>query len=153
RLKLMLRLDAAHEYSAKLSSRISSVWQGRREAMRAGKGVATNACPAWLIAVDGVFCERPERVAVVRQIIGYRLLGMGRQAIATRLNRDDIPTFRNGDGWHPSTIAEIVRNPALVGIYQPRRADGTPDGEPVRFYPPIISEADWWRAQWSPDNK
>jgi len=156
RLKLMLRLDAAHEYSAKLSNRIDSVWQGRREAMRAGAGIATNACPAWLQAVDGKFYERPDRVAIVKRIIAERHLGLGRQTIATRLNRDGVPTFRGGDGWHPATIAVLVKNPALIGIYQPRKADGTPDGDPIEgFYPPIdgITDEDFWRAQWSPDNK
>jgi DNA invertase Pin-like site-specific DNA recombinase len=73
RLKLMLRLDAAHEYSAKLSNRITSVWEGRREAMRAGRGKATNACAGWLKAVDGKFYEIPEHVAVMRQIIYCRI--------------------------------------------------------------------------------
>jgi DNA invertase Pin-like site-specific DNA recombinase/uncharacterized small protein (DUF1192 family) len=154
RLKLQLRLDAAYEYSAKLSNRINSVWEGRREAMRAGNGTATNACPAWLQAVDGKFYERPDRIAIINRIIAERHLGLGRQAIATRLNRNAIPTFRGGDGWHPSTIATLVRNPALIGIYQPRKANGTPDGDPVEgFYPRIISDEDFWRAQWGPDNK
>ena len=154
RLKFMLRLDAAHEYSAKLSERINSVWKGRREAMRAGKGKATNSCPAWLEAVDDNFYERPDRVLVMKRIIAERHLGFGRHAIATRFNRDGVPTFRGGDGWHPSTIAALVKNPALIGIYQPRKADGTPDGDPIEgFYPRIISDEDFWRAQWGPDNK
>jgi DNA invertase Pin-like site-specific DNA recombinase len=156
RLKLMLRLDAAHEYSAKLSNRIDSVWQGRREAMRAGKGRATNACPAWLEAVDGKFVKRDDRVKIIKRIIKERHLGLGRHAIASRLNRDGVPTFRGGDGWHPSTIAAVVKNPALIGIYQPRKADGAPDGDPVKgFYPRIegITDEDFWRAQWGPDNK
>jgi DNA invertase Pin-like site-specific DNA recombinase/uncharacterized small protein (DUF1192 family) len=156
RLKLMLRLDAAHEYSAKLSNRIDSVWQGRREAMRAGKGRATNACPAWLEAVDGKFVKRDDRVMIIKRIIKERHLGLGRHAIASRLNRDGVPTFRGGDGWHPSTIAAVVKNPALIGIYQPRKADGAPDGDPVKgFYPRIegITDEDFWRAQWGPDNK
>jgi DNA invertase Pin-like site-specific DNA recombinase len=154
RLKLMLRLDAAHEYSAKLSNRINSVWEGRREAMRAGNGSATNACPAWLRAVDGKFVQRADRVAIVKRIIAERHLGLGRQAVSTRLNQDGVKTFRGGDGWHPSTIAALVKNPALIGIYQPRKADGTPDGDPIRgFYPRIISDDDFWLAQWGPDNK
>jgi DNA invertase Pin-like site-specific DNA recombinase len=154
RLMLMLRLDAAHEYSAKLSKRINSVWEGRREAMRAGKGSATNACPAWLEAVDGKFYERPDRIAIMKRIIAERHLGLGRQAISTRLNQDGVKTFRGGDGWHPSTIAALVRNPALIAIYQPRKANGTPDGDPIEgFYPRIISDEDFWRAQWGPDNK
>lgn len=154
RLKLMLRLDAAHEYSAKLSDRINASWQGRREAMRAGKGKATNSCPGWLKAIDGAFVFIPEHTAVMKRIIAYRHLSFGRHEISTRFNTERVPTFRGGDGWHPSTIAALVRNKALIGIYQPRRADGTPDGDPIEgFYPRLISDEDFWRAQWGPDNK
>ena len=110
RLKLMLRLDAAHEYSVKLSDRISAKWESRREAMRAGKGVATNACPAWLEAIDCKFVERPDRVAVIRRIIDYRLLGLGRHAIAAKLND------RNQPGGRVQNIAV-----AMGGIRAPLR--------------------------------
>ena len=154
RLKLQLRLDAAHEYSAKLSERITASWQARREAMRAGRGKATNACAGWLRAVDGVFYEIPERVAVMKQIIEWRHHGFGRRAIATMLNQKGVKTFRGGDGWHPSTVATHVRNIALIGLYQPRKADGTPDGNAYEgHYPRIISDDDFWRAQWAPDNR
>lgn len=167
RLKLQLRLDAAHEYSKKLRERVSSSWEGRREKIRAGQGVATNACAGWLRADNGKFCEIPEHVAVMRQIISWRHLRLGRRAIATMLNgpipaslkpfypdHKRVPNFRGGDGWHPSTIAALVRNIALVGLYQPRKADGTPIGEPVEgHYPRIISDEDFWRAQWGPDNR
>jgi DNA invertase Pin-like site-specific DNA recombinase len=167
RLKLQLRLDAAHEYSKKLRERVSSAWEGRREKLRAGKAPATNACAGWLRAEDGVFHEIPAHVAVMKQIIAWRHLRLGRHAIATMLNtsvpsavkpfypdQTRVPNFRGGDGWHPSTIAALVRNIALIGLYQPRKADGTPIGEPLAgHYPRIISDEDFWRAQWGPDNK
>lgn len=167
RLKLQLRLDAAHEYSLKLTERINSAWEGRREKLRAGNAPATNACAGWLRAEDGVFHEIPAHVAVMRQIIAWRHLRLGRHAIATMLNgpipaalkpfypdQVRVPNFRGGDGWHPSTIAALVRNTALIGLYQPRKADGTAIGEPVTgHYPRIISDEDFWRAQWGPDNR
>jgi hypothetical protein len=135
--------------------------------MRAGKSVATNACAGWLKAVDGKFYEIPEHVAVMKQIIAWRHLRLGRRAIATMLNgpipaslkpfypdQKRVPNFRGGDGWHPSTIAAMVRNVALIGLYQPRKADGTPDGElSDKHYPRIISDDDFWRAQWGPENR
>ena len=150
----IIQMATAHDYSKKLSMRISAKWEARREEMRAGRGKATNACPGWLKAIDGQFYEVPERVAVMKRIIAERHLSLGRHEISTRLNRDRMPTFRNGDGWHPSTIAALVRNKALIGIYQPRKADGSEDGPPIEgFYPRIISDDDFWRAQWGPDNK
>ena len=65
-----------------------------------------------------------------------------------------VPTFKGGFGWHPTTIAILVRNKALIGIYQPHTADGSEDGDPIEgFYPRIISDDEFWRAQWGPDNK
>jgi DNA invertase Pin-like site-specific DNA recombinase len=155
----IVKMSAAHDYSKRLSNRIKSVWDGRREAMRTGRGVATNACPSWLRAVDGKFEIQSDRLAILKRIVADRHLGYGRQAIATRLNEPDqpggrVPPFRGGDGWHPSTIAALVKNKALIGTYQPRKSDGTPDGPEIYgFYPPVISEVDFWRAQWGPDNK
>lgn len=150
----VLKMIAAHDYTDKLAKRITAVWENRRAAMRAGNGKPTNACPGWLKAVDGKWVEIPEHAAVVKRIIAERHLGLGRHEISTRLNREGVPTFRGGDGWHPSTIAALVRNQALIGIYQPRKADGTPDGDPIEgFYPRLISDDDFWRAQWGPDNK
>jgi Recombinase len=155
----IVKMAAAHDYSKKLSNRIKSVWTGRREAMRAGNGRATNACPAWLQAVNGKFVLRPDRVAIVKRIIADRHLGLGRKAIATRLNDPNqsggrVPTFKRGFGWHPTTIALLVKSQALIGVYQPHKAGGIPDGDPIEgFYPRIISDEDYWRAQWGPDNK
>jgi hypothetical protein len=145
---------AAHDYTDKLAKRISAKWQSRRNDMRAGKGKATNACAGWLKAIDGKFVLIPERIAVMKRMIAERHLGLGRHEIATRLNRDGVPTFRGGDGWHPSTVAALVRNKALIGLYYPRKADGSEDGPPIEgFYPRIISDDEFWRAQWGPDNK
>ena len=155
----IVKMAAAHDYSKRLQRRIKSVWEARRGAMRAGNGVATNACPSWLQAIDGKFVKRKARVGIIKRIIADRHLGLGRQAIATRLNDPNqpggrVPTFRGGDGWHPSTIAALVKNPALIGVYQPRKADGSGDGDPIEdFYPSIISNTDFYRAQWGPDNK
>jgi len=150
----ILKMIAAHDYTAKLGMRIQETWDRRRADMRAGRGKPTNACPGWLKAVDGKWAEIGDHVKVVKRIIAERHLGLGRHEISTRLNRERVPTFRGGDGWHPSTIAALVRNKALIGIYQPRKADGTLNGDPIEgFYPRLISDDDFWRAQWGPDNK
>jgi DNA invertase Pin-like site-specific DNA recombinase len=154
----IVKMTAANDYSAKLSGRIKSKWAQRREAMRAGNGKPTNACPRWLQVIDGVdeFVVIRERLATIKRIIALRHLRLGRHAIASELNRDlsTHPTFHGGDGWHPGTIAALVKNKALIGIYQPRKADGTPDGPEITgFYPAVISDDDFWRAQWGPDNR
>jgi DNA invertase Pin-like site-specific DNA recombinase len=64
-----------------------------------------------------------ERVAVIRRIFTSCVdLGRGCKSIAAELNRDGIPSPRNGNWsanakakWSLSTIREILRNPAYRG--------------------------------------
>ncbi|MFC9964601.1 recombinase family protein [Nocardia ignorata] len=62
---------------------------------------------------------------VVQRIFRAYLDGRGDKAIATELNRDNIPCpsahrpeqnrHRSGDGWQTSTIAAILQNPRYTG--------------------------------------
>lgn len=148
---LSIKISTAHAYSANLRHNLKSACKARREAVRAGTAKATNQCPEWLRAVEGKFEIIPDRVAIIKQIIAMRHDGLGKQAIATRLG--DTPAFRGAKGWAASSVQRLVKNQALLGIYQPRLLDGTPEGDAVEgFYPRVISDADFWRAQW-PETK
>lgn len=150
-LTSIIQMMMAYEYTNKLGKRLAESWVGRREQMRIGKGKATNASPAWLTAKDGKWEQvDATKIAVIERIKQDRFLGLGKHAIATRLNTiDPVPAFRSKDGWHPCSVERIVKNLALRGIYQPFLADGTPDGDPIEdFYPRVMSDADWWRMQW-----
>jgi hypothetical protein len=150
RMISLVTMYRANEESETKSARLKDAWSARREAARAGKGKASNACPMWLRAVDGKFEIIPERVEVIQRIIAERHLGLGKQAIAARLNADKVPAFRGQNGWHGSAIERLVKNEALLGTYQPRHTDDTPDEEPIRgYYPAVISKSGFWRAQWN----
>lgn len=150
----IIQMAMAYDYTFKLGTRLKQVWQARRAAMREGKIKPTNASPAWLKVVDGQWQTDPDRVAIIERIKQDRLLGLGKHAIATRLNTiNPVPAFR-GDGspggWHPASVEKIVKNPALRGVYQPHWLDGTPEGEPIAdFYPRVMSDEDWWAMQWA----
>ena len=65
----------------------------------------------------------PERIDVIRRIFSQCVeLGRGCKSIAAELNRDGIPSPRDGNWsanakakWSLSTIREIIRNPAYRG--------------------------------------
>jgi DNA invertase Pin-like site-specific DNA recombinase len=152
-LGLHLKISMAHQYSKNLSHNLTAAWQGRRKAMRNGNGKPTNACTEWLrVGADGEFEAIPEREVIIHKIIAWRHEGKGKHFIANRLNETDPPTpaFRGGElGWWPSAVERLVKNEALMGIYQPRHADDTPDGEPIPgWYPVVVKPDDFWRAQW-----
>lgn len=145
---LQVKISAANQYSIGLKHNLTAAWARRREKVRAGEAKATNACPEWLrVGEDGNHHPIGDRIPVIERIIALRHEGLGKHAIASRLGK--TPAFRGNNGWAASSVQRLVKNDALRGIYQPRLIDGTPVGDPQPdFYPRIISDDDFWRAQW-----
>ena len=151
RLKLQLRLDSAHDYSRKLSVRIGAWWQNRREDARKGTRKASKVCPLWLEVVEGEFKPIAERIVVIIRVLEMSAAGMGKRKIASLLNNAKIPAFKGANGWHSSSVRRIIGNRARLGFYQPRLADGTPDGdEKEGYYPCVLDTPElkslFWRA-------
>jgi DNA invertase Pin-like site-specific DNA recombinase len=150
-LPALFSMNTAHEESAKKSERLREKWSERRRAMPEGR--VTKLCPKWLRPTqDGKGFEPiPKAVATVRLIYRYAIDGLGAVQIAKRLNRDKVPPIGRGDHWGRNYVTRILRWRAVLGEHQPcvmhdRRP--VPEGEPIRgYYPPIISEKDWYAAQ------
>ncbi len=51
------------------------------------------------------------RFEVVRLIFQLAITGLGKRAIAKRLNDRCIPAFRGRNGWHHSSVQRILQNP------------------------------------------
>jgi DNA invertase Pin-like site-specific DNA recombinase/uncharacterized protein YukE len=154
RIVSLVIMSRANEESETKSRRLKDVWSNRRDQRAAGKGKPSNACPAWMKAVDDVFHIPAARQAVIDRIKSDRCLGLGAHAIATRLNADKVPAFDGNNskgvtGWHKSYVQKLVKNPALYGVYQPRNMTGEPVGESIEgYYPSAMSKEDWFRIQW-----
>jgi len=50
---------------------------------------------------------------VWRRIVAERSKGLALGAIADKLNKEGVPTAREGNRWHASTVAHVVRSVAL----------------------------------------
>lgn len=143
----------AHEESLIKSQRLTAAWQQKKIIARLEKKPLTPRCPEWLEVRDRKFHTRPERVDIVQRIFKETIEGYGRREIVRRLNIDKIPTFRGGDGWHTSSVAKVIQSRATIGEYQPhsgthKQGNRKPEGDPIKdYYPPIIEEAVFWRAQ------
>lgn len=148
-------MSRAHEESESKSLRLKEAWGAKRQAI--GLKKLTKQCPAWLTLnpTRDAYDEVPEKVAVVRQIIGMIKSGLGKGAIAKRLNQQGIPTIglekskrkpsnskTNPDrSWYESYITKIVKSRALIGEFQPHRMENrkrVPDGESVQNYFPRL---------------
>jgi len=157
-------MSRAHEESLTKSRRLKAAWGAKRQAI--GQKKLTKQCPAWLTLNPerDAYDEVPEKVAVVRQIIGMMKSGMGKGVIAKRLNQQGVLTIglekskrnaakgkiniANPDrSWYESYITKIVKSRALIGEFQPHRVESgkrVPDGEPVPgYFPRLLSDEEF----------
>lgn len=159
-LLLVVKMTQAHLESVRKSELVGKAWRQKRELARTERKPLTPRCPGWLELRDGQFVERPERVAIVRRIFRETIEGAGRREVVRRLNVEGVPTFKGGEnrkrestGWQTSSVAKIIQSRAVLGEYQPhtgthKARNRRPDGDPIRdFYPAIIDEETFWRAQ------
>jgi DNA invertase Pin-like site-specific DNA recombinase len=144
RLMLMTRGDAAHDYSRKLSGRISDVWQRRRQDWEEhrkpylGKG----SRPEWLTD-DGIgFVEIPDAVEVVRRIFKLASEGnMGGTQIAELLSGEGVKPVRAAV-YGPIRILRILHDRRVLGEKEWR--DGSVSHG---YFPRIIDQRLWEAAQ------
>jgi DNA invertase Pin-like site-specific DNA recombinase len=141
----------AHEESAMKSHRRRDGWKQARDKARAGGGPMVKICPAWLEVTEDGFREKPEAVAVVRQIYAMARDGLGLKRITARLVREGVPPIAGGPGWVTGYVYRILSSPAAMGTYQPYRRQGrkrTLEGEPIpNYYPVVVTEAEWREVQ------
>lgn len=160
-LTSIILMSRAHEESKAKSRRLSAAW-GEKKAAAAQTGkILTSECPRWLTvnADKSAFVVLQDRMESVRKVFAMRIGGYGVSSIVSRANEEKWPLPGKGDGWYTSTVGRLLKNRALLGEYQPHKKgadDGKriPVGEPVLgYYPVVLDEATFLRAQASADRK
>lgn len=114
-VKLALKVQAAHDYSARLSRRISAHWEQGRERGRRGQVVrgAGGLRPFWLeLDADGCWALNDHATTVRTAFDLAETIGCNR--IATELNRRGMLTS-TGKKWWASSVADLLHNPATHG--------------------------------------
>ena len=148
----LLVMSRAHEESATKSQRSRSAWKRKKEKAREGHKITT-AAPAWIALEDGEWKVDQGKAAIVQRIYNLTLEGYGKVAIMNRLNKEGIPSIGNSDAWCHSYIYSILRNPAVIGSYQPYKLiSGTrkrePEGDPIEdYFPAVIDKATFYKVQ------
>lgn len=150
----------AHEESRVKGERVGEAWAKKRERARAGTHLMTRRTPEWITIKDGKFDFREGREEIVRRVYRETIEGHGRRTIASRLNLEEVPTFRAHEnrkvkpaGWQPSSIAKILNNRAAFGEFQPgtgstKYRTHKAEGAPIKgYYPAAIDEDTFHRAQ------
>ncbi|MGK2908310.1 MAG: hypothetical protein ACSLE1_00660 [Sphingobium sp.] len=45
---------------------------------------------------------------MVRQILDWCINGLGKESIVRRLNKQEIDSFKHGDGWNASVVGTLL---------------------------------------------
>lgn len=110
--ELLLTILAAH---AQEQSRSASENQKWRIHKKYEKGEPVNGNALGYRLVDGTFWIDEEEEQTVLRIFSMYLSGMGRTAIAKKLNEEGVPTRLNKSIWYPSSIRTILTNEKYQG--------------------------------------
>lgn len=157
----IMEMSRSHRESHHKSVRVGIAWRNKQEDARTGKPMGATK-PAWLDAVyrdedkdnpkkkPTHYVINEAKAAVVRDIFQMALSGYGREVVAKKLNERGIPSFK-GKTWGGSSVAQILKSPTVIGLYQPYRGKGKEReavGKPITgLYEPIIDETTFYAAQ------
>jgi DNA invertase Pin-like site-specific DNA recombinase len=115
-VKLALKVQAAHDYSRRLSRRVSAHWDQARDRAKKGQVMRGRGgtLPFWLKPnASGGWQLIEDRAEVVRLI--FRLAqGQGAATIAQELNRRGLPGPAGGR-WRDTSVSLVLKSPAAWG--------------------------------------
>ncbi|CAN0163344.1 unnamed protein product, partial [Phaeothamnion confervicola] len=164
-LPLQVGFCLSHEESRKKSDRGKDNWARKRAAIAAGKKFG-NSIPHWLELQEDRKTWRviEERAAVVRRIFALTIAGHGQGVIAKELNRSH-PHGPRGKGWSAPAVRGILRGRIVLGELTPCTQEKVIDDDKVRrktttagptvkgYYPALVDEATWYKAQAAIDRR
>lgn len=136
-LMSLMAMQAAHEYSDKLSKRIGASWAGRVQRAKQGERLKLSKVPFWIDQKTQVLNDRADDA---RLIFRLAIEGQGQWAVTNHLNENGIPSPRGGT-WGKSMVQDILKSKAAYGSLVLK-------GEEIKgYFPALISETDWLAIQ------
>jgi DNA invertase Pin-like site-specific DNA recombinase len=156
-IRAVMELSRGHAESALKSDRVGKAWREKKAAARdglpqpggpgrvvAGMRVLTHMLPLWVEERDGELALIPARAAAARRVFELYAAGYGMVLLCRRLRQEGVPGFGPTGEWKKSYVGRILLDRRALGEHQPRRPDGTPDGEPIpNYYPPLVTQEEW----------
>jgi DNA invertase Pin-like site-specific DNA recombinase len=155
----VVEFGRGHSESKSKAGRMGEVWDEKKRLAREGKDqlprkkdgrvtkALTGRLPAWVKDRDGKLVPVPGRVALVKRIFKLAIEGNGLSLIVKKLTADRVETWGRGGAWSKAYVHRIIAKRTVCGEYQPIK-DGKPDGDPLpSYYPRVVDEGTWDRAQ------
>ena len=151
----VMELDAAFQYSDKLSGRVRSAWNKKRNLLASEGKRLTKMSVAW---VDSkTWKPIPEKVAIIKMIFKMYSNGEGISSIVRKLNGDKIPNFGRGKNWSSSYVWQILHTKAVIGEFQPHVTKSSESGTHYNriksgdaipnYYPAIVDPQLFYEVQ------
>jgi DNA invertase Pin-like site-specific DNA recombinase len=143
RLQLLVRRDAAHDYSRKLGERVSAAHERTRAMERQGQIINGHQRPQWLDFDEqaGAFTVN-DRWPIYRRMIDLCLQGYGQVRVAAIINGEGYRNARGGL-WSGSAIAQCWRDRRLIGERAYSRGTEVIAG----YFPAMLTRDEWDRLQ------
>lgn len=160
---LLVELHMANEHSRKLQKRLKEFWSIRRKDVADGKVKAySKTTPYWIDSRTWVPIEK--QAGKIRTIFAKYNGGWGMTKITKYLNQNKILPLRKGMNrktaqWTNSMVSRVLKDEHVIGRYRlnkveerstktgRKRSAQIPVGEVIEgYFPPIISEADFAKA-------
>lgn len=148
-IRLAMASTLAHDESQKKAQRVRAAKAKQREQALKGKPV-NRRLPYWLVRTGTGYDIDETKAEPIRLIVELRSQGVGLHAICRELNAKGYPTRYGKGGWQYSTLADLVRHPALYGGLQLAKRVGdryVPDQVVPDYFPPLVSFAEWQALQ------
>ncbi|WP_430316939.1 recombinase family protein [Pseudomonas sp. p1(2021b)] len=138
---LMAKIQAAHQYSAALSRRITATYEKRKEQAKAGV-VPKRSTPVWLTSEGEVIERVAEQVRIAYDLY---ISGMGKTAIAKRMRESGVPELAMVAG---ASVGRWLTNRIAIGEWEVHKLDDSRPTEVIRgAYPAIVSLSTFQKAQ------
>lgn len=123
----IMELNAANEYSAKLSDRVKAAYLSKSKKIMNGEQVKIGTLPNW---IDDNFTLNG-KASVVRSIFSSYLIGIGPGTIAKNLNQSNTPTLSGRGVWSQGVVYKLLSNRQVIGEYEIK-------SEIVKNYLPLV---------------
>jgi len=153
-LSIVLRLQLAYEESRKKSERNLRWWEGVRAKAVNGE-IVNKRSRSWLTwnKEKRQYDLIPGAAKTIKHIFKRTVEGWGEHRIIEELAQKDIPSFGHSTRWNSAFVGNLIRDRAVLGEWVPysfQNGKRVPVSgiDPIKdFYPKIIDESLWLRAQ------
>jgi len=148
----LMAFHLAHQESLKKSERLRALWDKKRKDATTGKKF-DRKCPSWVIWDEEgqTFVLHKKNAAIISYIFERTADGIGQRVLLAELQKR-----WHGIGykkaWNLSYLNRLLNDRSVLGERQPKTLTATGEwvavGEPILgYYPAVIDEALWIRAQ------